>query len=295
MLNFNKIKCYPIKERKNKFKLEDMLPLDSDIIENREIEELAARIVKAKKIGAKVIIMIGGAVIKTGCSRILIDLIDRGIIDHIAMNGGASIHDFEISMIGETSENVKNGLEHGNFGMAQETLVYMNEAINSGYKNNIGYGEAIGRKIGEMDFPYKKDNVLYNALKKGKKATVHIAIGGDIIHQHPTCNGESLGKTSYIDFQKLAETISQLKNGVILNIGSAVNLPEVFLKALTITRNLEYDVRDFTTANFDFLDMFRPRTRLIEWPKVLGCKGYDIRGDHVKTVPALYQHILKLS
>ncbi|MGC9364558.1 MAG: hypothetical protein ACP5FZ_08330 [Fidelibacterota bacterium] len=295
MIDYRKIKTHPINERRNKFSIKDMIPPDSGIdLQSEELRRLARLIADAKANDAKVIAMIGGAVVKVGCSALLIDLIRRGIIDHIAMNGGASIHDFEIAMIGATSEDVPNGLKDGSFGMATETLTYMNAALNSGYKKNEGYGLSIGRKVAELDFPHKNLNILYNAMIRNIPGTVHIAIGGDIIHQHPDCDGAALGKTSFIDFQRLIESVARLTGGVLLNIGSAVNLPEVFLKALTIVRNLNYDVRNFTTANFDFLNMYRPRTRIVEWPQVLGGQGFDIRGNHAETVPTLHKYILDL-
>ena len=295
MLDFSKIKTYPINERSNKFHLkENMISIDNDIHHSDEkIEKLAKKIINAKEIGSKTIVMLGGAVIKEGCGILLIDLMKKGYINHIAGNGAVSIHDFEIALIGETSEEVTNGLEEGIFGMVEETGRYMNEALNDGVKENLGYGYSIAKKIDEMDLKYKDYSVLYNAYKLGIPVTIHVAIGGDIIHQHPFCNGASLGASSFRDFEIITGTISKLQNGALLNIGSAVNMPEVFLKALTIARNLGYDVRNFASANFDFIDMYRPRTRIIEWPKVIGCEGFDIRGHHRKTVSALYRYINK--
>ena len=273
-----------------------MIPLQSEItFNNPGIVSLAQKIVDAKLKGRKIIVMLGGAVIKEGCSLLLIDLIKKGFISHIAGNGAVSIHDFEIAMIGETSENVRDGLRDGSFGMVEETGHLMNIALNKGASENMGYGLSIANKIKEENFPHKNLSVLYNALQAGIPATIHIAIGGDIIHQHPLCDGSVLGKTSFHDFKVLTESVSQLKDGVMLNIGSAVNLPEVFLKALTIARNLGYNVENFTTANFDFFDMYRPRTRIIEWPKEIGCTGFDIRGGHTETIPALHAAIMKLA
>lgn len=293
MVDFSKIKTYPIKERKNKFTLSEMIPLDNAIkMQDDNLQKVAEAIVKAKNNNRKVVAMIGGAVVKVGCSGLLIDLMKKGYIDHIALNGGASIHDFEIAMIGETSEDVPNSLIDGKFGMAEETGRLMNEAINESESENIGCGLSLARQIEKLDFPYKEFSIIYSAMKLDIPPTVHIAIGNDIIHQHPSCNGAALGKTSFTDFKIYTDTISKLKEGVVLNIGSAVILPEVFLKALTIARNLGYDVRNFTTANFDFLSLYRPKTRIIDWPKLLGCKGYDIRENHNKTIPTLHKLIL---
>jgi deoxyhypusine synthase len=296
MIDFSKISTYPIKNRQNKFAIKDMIPLDSGIdLKDPQIRAVAKLIIRAKSKNAKVILMLGGAVVKVGCSALLIDLIQRGFIDHIALNGGASIHDFEIAMIGATSEDVQNGLRDGSFGMAEETLVNMNTALNQGYQNREGYGFSIAKKVEGLNLPYKNLNILYNAMIHNIPGTVHIAIGGDIIHQHPSCDGAALGRTSFIDFQRMVETVSQLSDGILLNVGSAVNLPEVFLKAVTMVRNMGYDVKNFTTANFDFLNMYRARTRIVEWPQVLGGQGFDIRGNHAETMPTLHKYILEMS
>lgn len=289
MIDFTKIKTYPIKERQNKFSIKDLIPLDHSVyVLNEEIEAVAAAILKAKESGGKVILMMGGAVIKVGCSRLLIDLMEKGFIDHIAGNGAVSIHDFEIAMMGETSEDVERGLEDGTFGMVEETGKLLNDAIVQGHQNQLGYGESVGKMIEDLDLPHKQHSLFYQAYRLNIPFTVHVSIGQDIIHQHPACDGEALGATSFLDFKHLTESVSKLANGVLLNFGSAVSMPEVFLKALTIVRNLKFDVRNFTTANFDFLDMYRPRTRLLEWPKSLGCEGFDIRANHDQSIPTLH-------
>ena len=296
MIDFAQVKTYPIAERNNKFHLQDMIiPGTQSAFTDPRLDEIAAAIVQAREKGKKVIMMIGGAVVKVGCSAIIIDLIQKGFIHHIALNGGASIHDFELALIGETSEDVPNGLTDGSFGMAEETLSIMNAALNEGARENLGYGNAIACKIDELQLPHRDSTILYSAMKSDIPATVHIAIGGDIIHQHPSCDGAVLGQTSFQDFHIITDTISELVGGVLLNVGSAVNLPEVFLKGLTICRNLGYDVREFVSANFDFLDMYRPRTRIVEWPAVLDCRGYDLRGNHTETMPALYNKILEIA
>ena len=290
MIDYSKIKTYPISERQNKFSIKDLIPLDHSVtINNQALEPVASAINRTKQSGGKVILMMGGAVIKVGCSRLIIDLMEKGFIHHIAGNGAVSIHDFEIAMIGETSEDVERGLEDGAFGMVEETGKHLNQAINDGHCHKIGYGEAVGKAIEMLDLPHKEHSIFYQAYRLGIPITVHVSIGQDIIHQHPTCNGEALGATSFLDFQKITESVSGLANGVLLNFGSAVSMPEVFLKALTIVRNLKIDVREFTTANFDFLDMYRPRTRLLEWPKSLGCQAFDIRANHNESFPALHR------
>lgn len=293
MVDFSKISTYPIAQRENKFSLERMIDpkaYDAPHIDN--MLELTDHIVRAKESGAKVVAMMGGAVVKEGCGALLIDLMEKGYIDHISGNGSVSIHDFEIALIGETSEHVPNGLRDGSFGMAEETGSMMNLAIRDAAKTGEGYGHGIGRMIAERDLPHKRYSVLYNAYRLGIPATIHVAVGGDIIHQHPMCDGAALGATSFRDFEIITESIAHLADGVLLNIGSAVVMPEVFLKALTIARNVGHDVSRFTTANFDFLDMYRPRTRVLQWPEELGGVGLDIRGGHRDTVPALHHGIV---
>jgi len=293
MLKFDAIQTYPIAKRANKFHLRDMIPCDHDVKPcDPGIIALAERIRAAKRQEGKVIAMLGGAVIKEGCSRIIVDLMRKGWIDHIAGNGAVSIHDFEIAMIGATSEDVPNGLTDGSFGMVEETGARMNEALRSTSAPELGYGAAIATRIKDEDYPHKEESIAYNALLQHIPVTIHVAIGGDIIHQHPSCDGAALGAASYRDFHILTESVAGLRGGVLLNIGSAVLMPEVFLKALTIVRNLRIDVRDFTSANFDFSDMYRPRTRIVEWPKTLGATGIDIRGNHRQTIPELHRALV---
>ncbi|MBN1295099.1 MAG: hypothetical protein JXB48_24910 [Candidatus Latescibacteria bacterium] len=266
-----------------------MIPIDRICIkEDKKIERLANKINDAKKSGGPIIFMIGGAVIKEGCSLLLIDLLKKGFITHLAMNGSVSIHDFEIAMIGQTSEDVQDGLVDGSFGMAEETLVDMNSAIKSGYRRGIGYGRAVAEAIKKNKFKYREYSVLYQAYKANVSLSVHVAIGGDIIHQHGSCDGAALGATSYEDFKLLTGTLTEIDRGVVVNIGSAVIMPEVFLKALTIARNVGFRHNNFTVANMDFLDMYRPRTRVLQWPESLGAEAISIKGRHNTTIPQLY-------
>ena len=294
MQDYSKIKTYSIHERKNKFNLEMMIsPLATSRDEIDNLNELADHIIKAKKKNGRVLIMLGGAVIKEGCGALLIDLMKKGWIDHVAGNGSVSIHDYEIALVGETSEDVQSGLEEGTFGMVEETSLHINTALKDGVAAGLGYGASVGRMIEQKNLPHREMSVLYNAHKLVIPATIHVAIGGDIIHQHPSCDGAVLGESSFRDFQLITDSVSQLKDGAVLNIGSAVLMPEVFLKALTIARNLKCDVRDFATANFDFLDMYRPRTRILDWPKRLGATPYAITGHHRKTLSALHAALLE--
>jgi len=292
-MDFDKIGTYPIASRRNKFTLASMIPLDGRIsCDDKQIVDIARRIREAREKGAGVIVMIGGAVIKEGCSLLLIDLMEKGFITHLAMNGSVPIHDFEIAMIGATSEDVEGGLADGSFGMAEETGREINRALARGYAEGKGYGSSIAAHIRRERYPHRDSSVLYQADCLNVGISVHTVIGAEIIHQHPSCDGAALGATSYADFKTFTRAVANLRGGVILNVGSAVVMPEVFLKALTISRNLGFDLGPFTVANFDFLDMYRSRTRVVEWPRSLGARAFDIRGRHNRTIPSLHRLVL---
>jgi phosphoheptose isomerase len=248
-------------------------------------------------------------VIKSGLSPLLIDLMQRGWITHIAGNGAVSIHDFELSMIGETSEYVPRGLEDGSFGMAYETGATMLQAIREGTRDGLGYGSAIGRFIAEHleIFPHREIGVLYKAYTLGIATTIHITVGADIIHQHPSVDFAALGAASGLDFTLLTTAVADLEGGVYLNFGSAVTGAEVFLKALTIARNLGYPTAQITTANFDLVELgdyhseisqdepayyYRPRKNIINRPTSLGGEGYHITGYHHETIPNIHHKLL---
>lgn len=294
MLDFTRIKTISIKQRKNKVKLSDLVkPEDSRVfINSKEFDELVGKIISANNNKKQIILMMGAHVIKVGMSLIIIDLMKKGIIKHIAMNGACPIHDFELALIGKTSEYVEQTIEDGSFGMTEETGSVLNDAIKEGAKNNYGMGYSIGKKINDLDLPNKEYSILCNAYKLGIPVTVHVAIGTDIIHQHPSCDGAAIGKTSYQDFKIFAESVSRLEDGVVLNVGSAVVLPEVFLKALTIARNLEFKVEKITAANFDMINHYRPRENVVTRPTSLGGKGFMIIERHEKTIPTLHRKIV---
>lgn len=294
MLDFTKIKTIPIRQRKNKLKLIDIIKPENNNIEplnSNSFNELIGRIKNAIDENKPIIFMLGAHVIKTGMSLLIIDLMKKGVIRHIAMNGAGPIHDFEIALIGETSEYVEQTIEDGTFGMIEETGKILNDAIKEGTKNNHGMGYAIGKKIAELNLPNKEYSILYWAYKLSIPLTVHVAIGTDIIHQHPSCDGAAIGKTSYNDFRIFADSVSRLDGGVLLNIGCAVVLPEVFLKALTIARNLGFNVKNITTANIDMIDHYRPRQNVVARPTSLGGKGFIIIEKHQLTVPSLHKRI----
>ena len=236
--------------------------------------------------------MMGGHVIKCGLSPFLIDLAKRGVITGFAFNGASSIHDFEIALIGETSEDVSAYIQTGQFGMWEETGRLMNEAIQHAADTDIGMGEALGKQLVEMNAPYNAYSLLAAGVQHDVPITVHVAIGTDIIHQHPSANGAAIGAASFTDFRLLTTLVTDLEGGgVVLNLGSAVILPEVFLKALTIARNLGHTVSHFTTANFDMNQQYRPVENVVKRPTEMGGKGYTFTGHHELMIPLLVQAV----
>ncbi|HKV52818.1 MAG TPA: hypothetical protein VJO52_16605 [Gemmatimonadaceae bacterium] len=237
-----------------------------------------------------VIVMTGGHVVKTGLAPLLLDLMRRRVITHLAMNGSAAIHDYEIARWGGTSEDVAAGLRDGTFGMAEETGRGMNDAIALGMQKGWGMGETLGRALAaEAALAHPELSLLLGAYQLGVPITVHAALGAEIIHQHPAASGAAIGDTSHRDFRRLAASMSTLHDGgVVLNIGSAVVMPEVFLKALTIARNLESGrPTNFTTCDLDMARHYRPRVNVVQRPTLEGGQGFEITGHHELMVPLL--------
>ena len=273
-------------------------------------DTLIERIKRARENGKEVILSIGAHVIKSGLSRYIIELARAGMITHYAGNGACSIHDFELAMLGGTSEDVPTAIEDGSFGMWEETLTHMNRALSYGAKMGWGYGESLAEyvKANPELFPYKEDCVFWNLYLCDIPATYHIALGTDIIHQSPSCNMADIGACSGVDFKRYCYSVSRMDGGVFLNFGSAVIGAEVFLKALSIARNLGYPTFDITTANFDLRDLgdfrkkigysdpdyyYRPRKNIVNRPVSRGGWGYHFVGDHAQTVPTLYKRLLE--
>ncbi len=248
------------------------------------VRDLSA-VVRAEK---TVVAGLGGHVIKCGLAPVLIDLMRRGWVSALCMNGATAIHDVEIAMCGSTSEDVSAGLEDGSFGMARETGTFINGAVRDAPE---GYGATLGRKIVEADLPYREQSVLATAYELGLTATVHVALGADIVHQHPSADGGDIGRASFEDFRIFCAVVASLQGGAYLNIGSAVFLPEVFLKALTVARNLGHGVTHFVTANFDMIQHYRPRVNVVERPTLGGGRGYTFTGHHELLIPLLAQSL----
>jgi hypothetical protein len=243
-------------------------------------------VVRAREKGRPVILAIGGHVIKCGLQPVLKKLIEADVITAVAMNGSAAIHDFEVSLIGATSEDVGAVRHSGDFGFSEETGGGMNRALKAGMDKNHGFGEAIGRCIVEGEHPYKDYSLLAACVEKDIPVTVHVAIGTDIIHQHPEFDGAVTGEMSARDFRLLTSVVADLgEGGVWLNVGSAVLLPEVFLKALSIAQNLGYHVDNFSTANFDMIQHYRPLTNVVKRPTSEHGRGFTITGHHEINIP----------
>jgi hypothetical protein len=253
-----------------------------------ELKAVAQAVAEARRAGKPVIVMMGAHVIKVGLSPVLIDLMHNGLITALAMNGAGIIHDTELALYGVTSEDVAANLSDGSFGMVRETGEFINGTVREGVKTGLGLGEALGKELVQKQAPNLNVSLLGQAYNLSIPVTVHVALGADIIHQQPSADGAAIGEASLRDFRILAQHITGLGGGgVVLNIGSAVILPEVFLKALTVARNLGHSVQDFTAANFDMIQHYRPRVNVVSRPTLSGGKGYTITGHHEIMIPLL--------
>ncbi|MGK2963220.1 MAG: hypothetical protein ACSLFK_13940 [Gemmatimonadaceae bacterium] len=261
-----------------------------DVLVSADFRSVVEAVVDAHRAKKGVVVMFGGHIVKTGVAPLLIDLVERGVITHLATNGSGAIHDYEIARFGATSEDVARGLADGTFGMADETGRGMNEAFIRGMQEGWGMGESLARSLhDEAELAHPEMSLLLAADRLGIPFTVHAALGAEIIHQHPAASGAAIGDTSHRDFRRLAASLPSLHGGgVVLNLGSAVIMPEVFLKALTIARNLN-DKRpaDFTTCDLDMQRHYRPRMNVVIRPTLAGGKGYEITGHHEIMVPLL--------
>ncbi len=311
----SQIQLKPLAEREHLVRLGDLLqPADArDELHDEQVEKVAGVVATAYRGGAQVVLMLGAHVVKCGLSRLVVDLMQRGIVTHVAVNGAVTIHDFELALVGATSESVARYIREGQFGLWQETG-RINDAVVQGAREGIGMGEAIGRMIEQEQFPHRDVSILATGFRLRIPVTVHVGIGYDILHEHPNCDGAALGATSYTDFLVFAHTISRLEGGVLLNYGTAVMGPEVFLKALSMARNVAHrrgtQIRVFATAVFDLLTLggelndeppksdpryyFRPYKTVLVRTVRDGGLSYYVQGDHRLTMPALYWHVMRL-
>jgi hypothetical protein len=312
----SRLHIQPLANRHHDLDLSALLALDALLppFENAAIPALGRRLVEAKQNGAARILMMGAHVLRAGVSRHLIDLMERGLVSHIAMNGAGPIHDWELSLIGATTESVARYIRTGEFGLWRETG-RMNETIAAGARAGLGLGEALGRAILDGPFPHKAISILAAGVRLGVPVTVHVGIGYDIIHEHPNCDGAALGQASYQDFLIFTETVTKLEGGVMLNFGSAVMGPEVYLKALSMARNVARQegraINQFTTAVFDLIRLegdprqqapkSEPQYYYRPWKTILvrtvadGGESFYVQGDHRLTVPHLHRAALSWS
>ncbi len=306
-LDVTKLKTYPAGSRKSKVSFDafarpcrkggsfrqfyDSLP---NILAAKEFQTVVDATVEAHKRRKPVVWMFGAHLIKVGLSPLLLELIRRKVVTAIAMNGAGIIHDFELAFMGSTSEDVAAALADGSFGMAQETHVMINQAIRQGAKRGWGLGQSVGAMITKSRLPYRRLSLLATCHQLGVPATVHVAIGADIIHQQSTADGAAIGRTSLTDFRKLTNVVSTLGDGgVVGNLGSAVILPEVFLKAVSIARNLGAPVKDFTAFDFDMIRHYRPMENVLKRPTLLGGRAIHITGHHELMIPLLVRAIME--
>jgi hypothetical protein len=264
------------------------------VLAAEDFRAVVAHIVKAIKGDQMVLVGMGAHPIKVGLSPVIIDLMERGIIRGLAMNGASVVHDVEIAIAGKTSEDVEAGLSTGSFGMTDETAGFINGALKDGHKEGWGFGEAIGKAIQrEEGFPYRAMSIYAAASRLGIPLTVHVAIGTDVVHLHPSADGSIIGELTYRDFRLFAAMVASLEGGVYINVGSAVIMPEVFLKALSAARNLGHRVQDFVTLNMDFIQHYRPLQNVVHRPTAKGGKGYALTGHHEIMVPLLAAAIIE--
>jgi len=264
-----------------------------DILAAKDFKAVVTAIVTARKKDRPVVLGMGAHPIKVGLSPVIINLMENNVITAVAMNGACIVHDFELSLIGHTSEDVAAELCDGSFGMAKETGQGLNNAINRGVKKGHGIGKSVGQHILDSRAPYKQLSILAAAARLEIPASVHVAIGTDIIHMHPQADGASIGEGSLRDFRLFCSVVSDLRGGVYINLGSAVILPEVFLKAIAVTRNLKHNVRDFTTVNMDFIQHYRCRENVLKRPVMSGGNSYALTGHHEIMFPLLAAAVLE--
>ena len=305
-IDLSGVKTYPLSKRKSKVSTADVAKkwlkgshfkdfLDGlpDILAGNHLKTVISSTVKAFKENKTIVFAMGAHVIKVGLNPIVIDLMERGIITAVAMNGAGIIHDLELAMAGQTSEDVSASIGDGTFGMAHETGAFLCDAIRRAGKTSKGLGESIGAAMIEKKLPFLEHSILATGCRLGIPVTVHVAFGTDIIHMHPGFDAKATGETTHIDFRTFASVVSTLEKGVYFNVGSAVILPEVFLKAITLARNLGHRLNDFTTVNMDFIRQYRSMTNVVNRPTADGGQGFHLTGHHEIMLPLIAAGIIE--
>jgi hypothetical protein len=306
--DLSRIKTVSIRERGGLVRLEDFVrPCDlgeevdalfgviPDLLSGADFKAAVKAVVGAAQAAKPVLLMFGAHVVKCGLSRLVIDLMERGVVTAVATNGAGAIHDFEIAMWGLTSEDVAANIVDGRFGMCKETAELMNGAAVAGQRDGLGLGEALGRAIAEAPAPNVDASIAGRAFELGIPLTVHVALGTDIIHQHPSADGAALGETTMADFLIMAELVRGLEGGAIVNIGSAVILPEVFLKALAVARNLGGATGGFAAVSMDMNDPYRAMANVVERPTAQSGMGVALRGRHELLFPLFWAGVVRSS
>jgi hypothetical protein len=305
-ISLGKIRSYSLQDRASKVRRDDFgtpwkpgaamgswfaaLPR---ILAGNDFRAVVDRVVRAAQNRKMILLAMGAHPIKVGLSAQIIDLMERGIVRGLALNGACVIHDTEVAIAGHTSEDVAARLGEGQFGMAEEPALLINEAIREGARLDMGMGEAVGARLSKEKLPHRALSLVARAHDLGVPVSVHVAVGTDTIHFHPSADGASLGKTSHRDFRLFATLVSELEGGVFINLGSAVIMPEVFLKALSLVRNLGHEVRRFTTVNMDFVRHYRPMTNVVSRPTLEGGEGYSLVGHHEIMFPLLAAAVIE--
>ena len=267
--------------------MRDFLDALPDVLAARDLRDLARRVATAHRAGRMVLLQMGAHPLKVGLGPIICALMRDGIITGFAGNGATMIHDFELAYAGRTSEDVGAGLVDGSFGMAEETGAILNEFAQIAQREGLGYGAVVGREILKRRFKFRQSSIFATAYEKGLPATIHVALGADIIHMHPAADGAAIGAATMADFHRLVATVAELARGVVINLGSAVLMPEVFLKALNLARNLGRKIDSFTAADMDFIRQYRPRMNVVERPTQGGGRGIMLTGHHELMFPLL--------
>jgi len=305
-IDLSRVKTYPLSERKSRVFSSDFAKtwqkgsyfkefLDSlpDVLAGAHIKTVISSIVAAFKNKKTIVLGMGAHVIKVGLNPVVIDLMERRIITAVAMNGAGIIHDSELAMAGQTSEDVATSIGNGSFGMAHETNSFLNDAIHKAGQNSSGLGKSIGLAMIEEDLPFLDQSILVAGVRLGIPVTVHVAFGTDIIHMHPGFDPNAAGAATHSDFRTFASVIATLEEGVYLNVGSAVILPEVFLKAVTLVRNLGHNLDNFTTVNMDFIKHYRPVTNVVNRSTARGGQGFNLTGHHEIMLPLIAAGVIE--
>jgi len=300
------LKTYPLSDRRSTVRMSDFSKawqkgagfqhfIDTlpDILAGRDLRKVISSMAEAVRTGRTVLMGMGAHVIKVGLNPIVVDLMERGVLSAVAMNGAGIIHDAELALTGKTSEDVSASLKDGTFGMAQETAAFLSGAITAAEARCLGLGAAVGRAIEQGSLPFRNLSILAAGSRLNIPVTVHVAFGTDILHMHPGFDPRKTGAATHLDFRILASVVGTLQHGVYLNVGSAVILPEVFLKAVSLVRNLGHRLDHFTSVNMDFIQHYRPRTNVVARPTAMGGEGICLTGHHEIMLPVIAAGVIE--